>query len=435
MSHFANFSRTVTATVAHWQHINDPAQLPEILARAAAQNLTVRPVGAGHSFTALVQTNDILLDLDGFHGIDEVDALTHEVTFRAGTRLWQIPRLLKPFNLALENMGDIDRQTIAGAMSTATHGTGLGFTGFSGAVTGVRLTLADGTELRTSARENPELFQAARVGLGALGVITHVRLRCVPDFFMHAVERVEDIDRISADFIARCRQHDHLEFFWFPGTTRAIVKTNTRLPNSSGEAKNHRFSRWVNDELVSNVALQAISTLGALRPQLIPRLNRLATATLSASEYTDRWDRVFVSPRRVRFTEMEYALPLENFSSAFAELRSYLSGIPAPVVFPVEVRTAARDDTWLGTASGRDSVYIAVHRYIRDEVPQYFTEVEKILLKFAGRPHWGKEHSLTAQQLAERYPHFADFQSVRAQVDPEGLFLNDYLRQLLIGEA
>lgn len=435
MRRFANFSRTVTATPAQWHSISDPGQLPQIFSAAADQGLTVRTVGAGHSFTPLVQTNGVLVSLDGFQGIEEVDAFTHEVTFRAGTRLWQIPRLLEPFNLALENMGDIDRQSVAGAISTSTHGTGLGFTGFSGAVTGIRIMLADGTHQRASATENPELFHATRVSLGALGVITHVRLRCVPHFLLHAVERVEDIEQIAQNFIDRSKQNDHVEFFWFPGTKRAIVKTNTRLAAGSSLPRMNSFSRWVNDELVSNGALQGISTLGALRPQWIPKLNRLAASVLSNREYTDRWDKVFTSPRRVRFTEMEYAIPLENFTSAFAQLRSYLDSVPAQVVFPVEVRTAAADDTWLGTASGRNSVYIAVHQYIHDDVPQYFPEVEKILREFDGRPHWGKEHSLGAADLSACYPRFGDFQTVRTAVDPRGLFLNKYLRRLLMREA
>lgn len=228
---------------AHWHHISDPEQLPKILADAAREHLTVRPVGAGHSITPLVKTDGVLLNLDGFQGIEEVDAITQEVTFRAGRRLWQIPRLLEPYNLALENMGDIDRQSIAGAISTSTHGTGLGFTGFSGAVTGLRITLADGTHLRASATENAELFQAARVSLGALGMITHVRLRCVPEFLLHAVERVEDINQISQSFIKRSKQSDHLEFFWFPGTERAIVKSHTRLAVGTTAPATNRYSR------------------------------------------------------------------------------------------------------------------------------------------------------------------------------------------------
>ncbi|WP_404288613.1 D-arabinono-1,4-lactone oxidase [Glutamicibacter arilaitensis] len=435
MKRFANFSRTVSATPVRWQSITDPSQLSGIFARAANEGHTVRTLGAGHSFTPLVQTSGVLLDLDGFHGIEEVDALTHEVTFRAGTRLWQIPSLLKPYNLALANMGDIDQQSIAGAIATSTHGTGLAFTGFSGTVTGLRITLADGTQMRTSPTENAETFQAARVSLGALGVITHVRMRCVPDYTLHTAERVEGIDEISKNFIDLSKATDHLEFFWFSGTRKALVKANTRLPAGSSLDAPGKVSRWINDELLSNGALQAICSLGAFRPQLVPGLNRLATAMLSDREYTDQWNRVFTSPRRVRFTEMEYALPLENFDVAFTELRAYLEKARVPVVFPIEVRTAAADDTWLGTASGRESVYLAVHRYVRDVVPEYFPEVERILRRNGGRPHWGKEHSLGASQLSTLYPRFADFQAVRSTVDPQGLFLNEHLRHLLVEEV
>lgn len=433
MKRFTNFSGTVTSTPTQVNSLNHPSQLPKILELASAEGLTVRSVGAGHSFTALVQTQGILLNLDGFQGLEEVDAITHEVVFRAGTRLWQIPGLLKPFGLALENMGDIDRQSIAGAISTATHGTGLGFTGFSGQVTGLKLVLADGSFVRASATENAEIFQAARVGLGAIGIITHVRLRCVPEYLLHSVESIERLSSIVESFVERSKNVDHLEFFWFPGTTKALVKTNTRLESSAAIQAPNKISQWINDELLSNASLQLLCSLGAAQPRLIPTLNTLATKVLSDRELTDRWHKIYVSPRRVKFSEMEYALPLERFDEAFAELQTYFAKSSAPVVFPVEVRTAGADDTWLGTASGRPSVYIAVHRYIRDNVPHLFDDVEKILRSFGGRPHWGKEHSLVMTDLKEIYPRFTDFQRVRQQVDPTGLMLNPYLRTLLIG--
>lgn len=431
MSTFRNFSGTVTAEVSSRHSVSSVPQLQQLLADAQRRNQVVRTVGAGHSFTPLSQTGDMLLDLDGFQGIEEVDALSHEVTFRAGTRLWQVPKLLAPFGLALENMGDIDRQSIAGAISTSTHGTGLKFTGFSGTVTALRLVLADGSIVRASAKENNQLFQAARVGLGALGVITHVRLRCVPRFMIHSAESIEPIDQVAGSFIERSTSADHCEFFWFPGTSKAQVKTNTRLPWGSPADAPGAVSRWVNDELLSNGALQLICSIGALAPRSIGALNNFATKVLADRSYTAASHEVFVSPRRVKFAEMEYALPLECFPEAFAQIRRYFENRPAPVVFPIEVRTAAADDTWLGTASGRSSVYIAVHRYIHDDVPRYFPDIESILRSFDGRPHWGKEHTLSAEDLRERYPHFADFQRVRAQMDPQGRFLNPYLSRLL----
>lgn len=428
---FQNFAGTVTAAPSVRQSVASLDQLGGLLESAAQTGHTVRTVGAGHSFTPLAKTDDVLLDLDGFQGIEEVDALTHDVTFRAGTRLWQVPDLLEPFGLALENMGDIDRQSIAGAISTGTHGTGLKFTGFSGAVTALRLMLADGTQVRASATEHSELFQAARVGLGALGVITHVRLRCVPHYMMHAAETIEAIEPLTESFIERVALEDHLEFFWFPGTGNAQVKTNTRLPGDTPAKAPGKLTAWMNDELLSNCGLQAICSAGAAMPRMIPRLNGFASRVLSDRSYTASWNQTFISPRRVKFTEMEYALPLENFAAAFAELRRYFTTRPAPVVFPLEVRTTAGDDTWLGTASGRNSVYIAVHRYIRDRVPQYFPEMESILRSHGGRPHWGKQHTLRAPDLAQLYPRFQDFRAVRQQVDPQGLFVNDYLRELL----
>lgn len=433
MSRFVNFSRTVRATARHHASPSSPRQLPELLRRAAEQRLSVRTVGAGHSFTPLVQTDGMLLTLDRFQGLEEVDARTHEVTFRAGTRLWQVPGLLKPFGLALANMGDVDRQSIAGAISTGTHGTGLRFISLSGAVTGLRLVSAGGQTLRASATENPRIFQAARLGLGVLGVITHVRLQCVPAYLLQAREDIEPIDQVAEEFLTRSEIEDHLEFFWFPGTRKALVKTNTRQRPDGRHRPANALARWANDEVLSNGALWLACSIGATAPRLIPHVNRLATGALSARGYTDHPHRVFVSARRVRFTEMEYALPLEHFGAAFHAIRRHVTRHGAEVVFPIEVRTAASEDTWLGTASGRRSVYIAVHRHLRDRASRYFQALERILLSFEGRPHWGKEHTLAAGELAGLYPHFGDFQQVRAELDPQGLFLNDYLRRLLLG--
>lgn len=431
VSVFRNFARTVVAQPAAVHRPKDLAGIARCLEQAAAQQQRVRTVGAGHSFTPLAATDGFLLNLDGFSGLAEVDAFSHEATFKAGTRLWQIPSLLKPFNLALENMGDIDKQSVAGAISTGTHGTGLRFTGFSGAVTGVQVMLADGTHVRASHQENPYLFEAARLGLGALGVLTHVRLRCVPHFMIRAVESIEPIDQIAGSFIQRAGQEDHLEFFWFPGTGKAQVKTNTRLPGQAAASQPHRAARWLNDELLSNGALQVFSSLAAALPQHTAQFSSVAASALSNRRYTAPWHQAFTSPRRVRFTEMEYALPLHQFDAAFAQIRDYFTRTGTSVFFPIEVRTAAADATWLGTASGRDSVYIAVHRYIKDPAPGYFAAMEEIFRSCGGRPHWGKEHSLGPADLALLYPKFGDFQQVRALADPQGRFLNPYLEMLL----
>ncbi|MGO2431426.1 MAG: D-arabinono-1,4-lactone oxidase [Glutamicibacter arilaitensis] len=431
MSTFKNFARTVHAHPAAINRPRSVTELSQYLQQAAARHQPVRTVGAGHSFTPLVHTDGVLLNLDGFQGIEEVDAFTHEVLFRAGTRLWQVPALLKPFHLALENMGDIDRQSIAGAISTGTHGTGLKFTGLSAAVTGVQIMLADGSHVRASSQENPELFEASRLGLGALGVLTHVRMRCVPHFMIHAAESIEPIGQIAESFMDRARHEDHLEFFWFPGTSKAQVKINTRLDGQSPAKKPNPVAQWLNDELLSNGALQLLSSVSAAVPGSTAKLNAVACAALSDRSSIAPWSEAFTSPRRVRFTEMEYALPLDAFAEAFTRVRGYFERNGVEVFFPIEVRTAAADSTWLGTATGRDSVYIAVHRYIRDQAPGYFAAMEEIFRSLGGRPHWGKEHSLQAAELAQLFPKFSDFTRLRETLDPQGLFLNPYLRELL----
>ncbi|MEO7123850.1 MAG: D-arabinono-1,4-lactone oxidase [Lacisediminihabitans sp.] len=411
-----------------------PASADEVVAvvrQARESGLGVKAIGAGHSFTGIAAAPGIQLDLSGLSGLLGVDARTGRVKLAAGTHLYDIPALLAPHGLAMENLGDIDRQTISGATSTGTHGTGANFRGIAAQIVAVTLVTAQGTVLTVSETENAELLPAARLGLGALGILVDITLQCVPTFVLQAKERPEPLDAVLESFQERVAAADHFEFYWFPHTATALTKTNTRLPADAPRHPLGTFEEWLDDRVVSNTLLAAISNLGHALPTVTPPINRLATRLTGNRDFTDFSTNVFVSPRRVRFKEMEYALPLEAVPHALREVRSLIEARGWQISFPIEVRSAAADTLWLSTASGRTSGYIAVHRYFRDDHHEYFRAVEQIMRGYEGRPHWGKIHYQDAASLDALYPHHSDFVAARDRLDPDRVFSNPYLERVL----
>jgi FAD-linked oxidoreductase len=390
-------------------------------------------VGAGHSFTGIAVAPGALLELRDLSGLVSVDADRGRVTLLAGTRLHRIPALLAPFGLAMENLGDIDRQSISGAISTGTHGTGARFGGIAAQVVGATLVTASGDLLAVNEDENPELVPAVALGLGALGILVDVTLQCVPAYVLHAVEQPEPLDDVLAALEDRVAAADHFEFYWFPHTDRAMTKTNTRLPDGAPRHPLSPVGKWIDDTLVGSGLHQVACSTGRAIPALVPTINRVSAKVWGDREFTDASARVFATSRSVRFREMEYALPVANVRPAFEALRALVDERGWRIGFPVEVRFAAADDRWMSTAHGRASGYIAVHRYWREDPTEYFEAVEEIMLGFEGRPHWGKMHTLGAETFRERYPRFDDFVALRDRLDPERLFRNPYLDRVLGG--
>ncbi len=410
-----------------------PGSVGEVVAavRSAREHgLRVKAVGAGHSFSAIAAGDGVLLDLSALNGVLDVEAATGRVRLGAGTHLHQVPALLSPHGLALENMGDIDRQTLAGATSTGTHGTGATFRGLAAQLTAATLVTATGEVLEVSATRNAELLPAVRLGLGALGVLVDVTVQCVPAFLLRAHESSASLD----DVLNHLDDHasaDHFECYWWPGTATVQTKTNTRLPIGIPHTAPGRIERFVDQRLVQNGALWLACEVAHRAPRLTSPLNRTATKVLGEKVFTDSSAAVFTSPRHVRFRECEYAVPREALPDAVRALRALIARNGWRIGFPVEIRLAAADDLWLSTASGRDSGYIAVHRYWRDDHEPYFRAVDALMREFAGRPHWGKIHYQDAASLAEVYPHLGDFAEVRDRLDPDRVFGNTYLRLVL----
>jgi len=424
-----NWGRSVETRPQYVARPTTVEQVVEVLSFARERGLRVKAIGAGHSFTAIAATDDVQLDISRLDGVYAVNGT--RVTLGAGTNLYQLPALLDPLGLALTNMGDIDRQTIAGATSTGTHGTGSRFGGLATQIVAATLVTAAGELLHVSETENAELLPAVRLGLGALGILVEITIECVPSFKLHAVEKPEPLQEVLDNWIERTEKADHFEFYWFPHTDTALTKTNTRVPVETPDKVQNPVARWVDDQLMSNHVFTLTCLIGTGMPGMIRPINHLADRLVAEREITELSHRVFAAPRTIHFKEMEYALPVEHVPAALRAINELIESKGWRISFPVEVRVAAADDNWLSTAHGRKSGYIAVHRYWREDPTEYFEGVEAIMKGFDGRPHWGKMHFRDASSLAQTYPRFGDFVAVRDRLDPQRLFGNSYLERVL----
>ncbi|UNO39544.1 FAD-binding protein [Streptomyces sp. MST-110588] len=404
-------------------------ELAAAVRRAAADGLTVKAVGTGHSFTAVAATDGLLIRPERLSGVREVDRAAGTVTVGAGTPLKHLNRTLSAHGLSLTNMGDVMEQTVSGATSTGTHGTGRDSASIAAQIRGLELVTADGSVLTCSAEENPEVFAAARVGLGALGVITAITLAVEPEFLLTAREEPMPFEQVTEEFDQLVAENEHFEFYWFPHTGSCTTKRNNRSQGPA--APPGRISGWIEDELLSNGVFQIACSVGRTVPAAIPGIAKVSSRALSARTYTDIPYKVFTTPRRVRFVEMEYALPRAAAVEALRELKALVERSAFRVSFPVEVRTAPADDIPLSTASERDTAYIAVHMYRGTPHAAYFAAAERIMVAHGGRPHWGKLHSRDADYLRGVYPRFGEFTALRDRLDPQRLFTNAYLRRVL----
>jgi L-gulono-1,4-lactone dehydrogenase len=423
---WTNWARTQSCVPVAIERPKSRREVAAAVGRAAGAGRTVRVAGAGHSFTPCVATEGTLLDLGRLDRILDADPASGLVRAEAGITLAELNRGLHERGLALPNLGDIDAQTLAGALATATHGTGARLPNLSAQVEALDLVLGDGTQ-RTLTVDDGDLLRAARVGLGSLGAVTGVTLRCTAAFRLRGVDETLPLEEVLASLDERVDGHDHFEFWTFPHSPLALTRTNDRTEapvRTPGAA-----SAWVHDIALDNYALLGLMRTARRFPRAIPRINRLAARAASGRERVDWSHRIFASPRLVRFDEMEYAIPREHAADAVRGCREILER--HPVSFPVELRFVAADDALLSPAHGRATAYVAVHVFEGMDGEAPFREVEKLLTGWGGRPHWGKHSYLSARELAPRYPAWDAFAAARAELDPDGRFENAWARRVL----
>jgi L-gulonolactone oxidase len=403
------------------------AEVSKIVATAAAAGERVKVIAGGHSFTDTAMTAGHLVSLDKMNRV--VRTVGHDVTVQGGIRLHSLNDELTERGLALPNLGDIAYQSIAGATATATHGTGAGLGNIATRIVGLELVTGDGTVRRVDEQDDPELLRVARVGLGALGILTEVTIRCVPAFNLHAVETIEPLADVVSDFRTVMHSTDHVEFYWMPGSRRCQVKRNTVTDRPAEPQSTFGYVRdkWIGE----NLAFGTVCRVGRRFPRLAPKVANLVMSAATERELIDRSDKIFCSPRKVRFLEMEYGIPFDAVPDALGRIAELITTLPVRPMFPIEVRSSAADDIPLSTANGRASGWIAVHQYIGVPYEAYFQGVENIMNDYGGRPHWGKMHYQSAATLAHRYPEWETFAAARRELDPGGTFRNAYLDRVL----
>lgn len=412
----------------------DEGELVDAVARAARDGLTIRPVGAGHSFGAICLTDDCHVDLSRMHRVLDLDPKTGIARVQAGMTIHDLAEELHRRGRALENQGDVDAQSVAGAVATATHGTGAQLPNLSAAMVGGRLVTAAGEIVDLATDPDPDVLRAARVSLGALGVLSELHLKTVPAFRIRKIEEPAPLADTLGRFDAIAGEPDQFEMFVIPHANRCLLLRSWRTdepPEPGG-----RLRRWVADDLLANGALGALQRIGRRWPDASPAIGHVMGRVLTRTERCDHSHRVYANERKVKFTESEWALPRAALREALEGVLELIARRRLPVSFPIEVRLAAGDDALLSTAHGRPTAYVAVHQFIGGEYGPYFRAVQELMAGLDGRPHWGKRHELTAAELAPRYPGWERFQAVRARLDPDGTFTNAHLEQVLgpVGE-
>jgi L-gulono-1,4-lactone dehydrogenase len=407
--------------------VERPAAVGEVVGaveRAVGAGRCVRVAGSGHSFTGAVLTDGALLSLDRMGALLDADPATGLVRVEAGIRLHALSQALTEHGLAMPNLGDIDEQSIAGAIATATHGTGIALRNLSAQVRALRLVTAGGEVLELDGGED---LLAARVAVGALGIVAEVTLQTVPGFTLRGVDAPVALAEVLDGLDARVESHRHFEFFVFPHAETALTRTNDAVDEPPRPRPQWRA--WVDDVLLANHAFHFACLIGRTLPRAIPSLNRLVTRLAGTSTRVDRSDRVFASPRLVRFTEMEYAMPRAVAADVVRAIKATAERYA--INFPIEVRFVAGDDALLSPAYERETVYVAVHAFKGMAWEPFFRAVEAIADAHGGRPHWGKRHFQTAATLAPRYPGWERFAAVRERLDPDGVFSNAYTDRVL----
>lgn len=399
-------------------------EIIELVNRARRDKRKIRLRGSGHSWTGLIATNDLFVHLDYYQGIIDVKHELGIIKAKAGTKLYAFGELGFEHQLAMENQGDINRQSLAGATSTGTHGTGVTLQSVANQITG--LSLINGRGERVDLDATHPSFNAARISIGALGIIDTITMKLVPSYKLKVTTFAEDFSAALEAFPQRLRENRHLEMFYFPvggwSLTKIMNQTHEEVtPQSIGKKINEiMLENWLYTQLN-----RLASTTGRYR--LIDKVMR----TFVSPEMKVDWShRAFPTMRSFKFMEMEYNLPIEKFETVMEELRSEISRQNFQTLFPIEIRFVKGDGIWLSPACGRDSVYFAVHTYISENWRPYFSAMEKIFRRHGGRPHWGKWHSMTCQEFQEVYPHFDDFKKVREEFDPDQIFINPHLKEI-----
>ena len=420
-----NWARNVRSSPVQVCSPSSEEELINMVARSAPAR--IRLVGGNHSWSDIAATDAVRICLDGMSRVLAVDG--ERVVVEAGIRIGALNMALAERGLALSNVGSIDEQSIAGAISTATHGSGRNHGVLSTQVVGLRLLTMDGVVHTLSAQSQPALFDAARVGLGCLGIITAVTLQCVPAFRLEEVATPmsvsEAVDRLPALLDAG----EYVKMWWLPGsdTVQVFSASHTDVPAAPRPVK-----EWLDRAVLSPVIFPIVLALGDRFPALIPTLSRIvASIYFRPDRRVDHSHRVLHIPMPPRHLESEYALPIERAGEALLRLQALIRTEKLAVNFVQELRFVAADDLPLSPASARPTCYFGAYTAAPRDADRYFAAFEALMAELSGRPHWGKLFSRTPEQLAALYPGWAAFQALRDRLDPENRLVNPFIQRVL----
>ncbi|WP_227559148.1 D-arabinono-1,4-lactone oxidase [Acinetobacter bereziniae] len=403
------------------EHILKPSSIDE-LKNIVQNHHKIRVVGAGHSFTPLVCTDATLLSLDHFSGVENVNTALTQANIWSGTRLFNLDQYLEPIQQSLMQQGDIDQQSLAGAVSTGTHGTGLNLHCISAYVEAFELLTASGDILTCSRQDNPNIFEAGRVSLGSLGILTKITMQNKPRYKLKEHMRLCSVKEFFENIDLWKTQHRHIECFAFSHADQLILKT---LDITDEDIQPRKLS-WPSEDALLTICCSLTKSF----PALNPKLQKLLGVFIKPTTFVDWSSQIFPTPRETKFNEMEYQIPIESGMECLEAVLTALKNAKAQTFFPVEFRFVKGDDIWLSPFYQQDSISISVHQYHKQAPNQLFDEIEPIFQHYRGRPHWGKMHNMGASQLQALYSKWDDFMQLRAQLDPTQKFLNPYLEKL-----
>lgn len=413
---WSNWSGSVSANAA----LARPQSEDELAALVRSAH-KLRATGAGHSFMPLCESGELIVSLDDIAGAIHIATDRRTARIPAGWSIRRLTAALWEEGLALGNQGDVNPQSLAGAMATGTHGTGVNLGSLSTFARGFRLVGADGEARWCDADINADLFQAQRLSLGLFGVATEIEVAVVPAF--HLAERIEKRRwaEVRESYDELTRQHRHVEFWFFPHSDHVILKTLDPCdpcdpPPTTTDMEEATFRR--------------ILDISARLPFLTPPLQRLMMKSGISGRRRGPAHSIFPSDRTLRFEEMEYEMPRAAGLEALEEVVGWIRRGRLPVTFPFEYRVVAADDIWMSPMNAGPVAAISMHQYAKMPWRNLFADAEAIFRGAGGRPHWAKRHTLNRADVAALYPMAGRYTAVRRAADPHGKFLNPHLESL-----
>lgn len=424
--HWKNWSESVHCYPENYVEPDSVEQVVQLVKSHYKLGRKMRVVGTGHSFTPLVATSETLLSLNRLTGIEKINQETKIATVRAGTKLKDLGNLLHDAGYAMENLGDINEQTIAGAISTGTHGTGKTFGTLSTQVAGLTIVTGKGDLLHIDEKSDKDLLSAAQTSLGLFGIIVSVDLKVEEAYFLKANSFKLPLNQCLTE-LDRLKEHRNMEFFWFPYTETVQVKTKDYY---EGKVEKPAKLNYVNDVLIENGLFKLMSEASRIMKKSSPYMSKLSALGVPTGQSIGYSHHIFESIRQVKFNEMEYSIPEEKMAEVLLAIKELIKHKAYDVNFPIECRYVKGDDIWLSPAYARDSAFIAVHMYKGMEFTNFFKDVEAIFKSFDGRGHWGKMHDMTLADIKSQYTKFDDFLTLREELDPKQIFVNDYMKRL-----